>query len=243
MAIDEASIDALFSAPLDEFTSRRNALAKDLAGAGEKERAAEVKGLQKPSVPAWALNQLALTDAAGVADLLDFADQLRAAQRGDGGDLRKLNAQVRAQVATLLGEAQAIAEANGRAVTQSLKNLVTQSLMAAAAEEEAGARLRAGRLSRELQPGGFDSASSDAYAWSPEPARSPRQKEAEERAAVLAEEADAAEAEANQLAKEADHAEREAARARARADEAAVVAGKKRARSDSAASTADREAN
>ncbi|MDP9234616.1 MAG: hypothetical protein M3P01_08705 [Actinomycetota bacterium] len=243
MAIDEASIDALFSASLDEFTSRRNALAKELAGAGEKERAAEVKGLQKPSVPAWALNQLALTDASGVAELLDLADQLRAAQRGDGGDLRKLNAQVRAQVAKLLGEAQAIAEANGRAVTQSLKNLVTQSLMAAAAEEEAGAQLRAGRLSRELQPGGFDSASSDAYAWSPEPARSPRQKEAEERAAVLAEEADAAEAEANQLAKEAERAEREAARARARADEAAVAAGKKRARSDSAASTAEREAN
>jgi hypothetical protein len=242
MAIDEASIDALFSAPLDEFTSRRNALAKELAGAGEKEQAAEVKGLQKPSVPAWALNQLALTDVAGVADLLDLADQLRAAQRGDGGDLRKLTAEVRAQVAKLLTEAQAIAEANDRAVTPSFKNLVTQSLMAAAAEEEAGAQLRAGRLSRELQPGGFDSAS-DAYSWSPEPARSPRQKEAEARAAVLAEEADAAEAEADQLAKEADRAEREAARARARADEAAAAATSKRAKADSAASTAEREAN
>jgi hypothetical protein len=243
MAIDENSIDALYAAPLDEFTSRRNALAKELTAAGEKERGAEVKGLQKPSVPAWVLNQLALSDAVGVADLLDLADELRAAQRGDGGDLRKLNARVRSQVTKLLGEAQAIAEADGRAVTQTLKNLVTQSLMAAAAEEEAGAQLRAGRLSRELQPGGFDSASSDAYAWSPEPARSPRQKEAEERAAVLAEEAEAAEAEAKQLAKEADRAEREAGRVRTKADEAAAAARSKRERADSAASTAQREAN
>jgi hypothetical protein len=236
MATDDGAIDQLFAAPLDEFTSRRNALAKDLSSAGDKERAAEVKRLGKPSAAAWTLNQLARSDPSGVADLLETADRLRAAQRGEGGDLRSLNAEIRSQVTELLGEAQAITESSGRQATQTLKNLVTQSLMAAAGNENAGAALRAGRLSRELQPGGFDTAGSDLFVSAAPPERSPRQAEAEARADQLTEEADAAEAEAKRLATEADHAEREAVRARTRAEEAASSAAAKRAKADGAVS-------
>jgi hypothetical protein len=235
MTTAEGAIDGLFAAPLDEFTSRRNALAKELSGAGDKERAAEIKRLTKPSAAAWALNQLARSDEAGVTELLETADRLRSAQRGEGGDLRTLNAQVRAQVGKLLNEAQTITESSGRQATQSLKNLITQSLMAAAAEEDAGAALRAGRLTRELEPGGFDSAPSDLFVSTAPPVRSAHQEEAQARAAALAEEASAAEAEAKKLTKEADRAEREAVRARTKADEAAASAAAKRAKADAAA--------
>jgi ABC-type transporter Mla MlaB component len=235
MATDQEALDQLYVVPLDEFTSRRNALAKELAAAGDKDRAAEIKGLTKPSAAAWTLNQLAHTDAGGVAALLETADKLRAAQRGEGGDMRALNAEVRAEVTKLLGEAQAISESGGKKATQTLKNLVTQSLMAAAADEDAGALLQAGRLTRELEPGGFDSAADDAFVYVAGPARTPRRQEAEARASALAEEADAAEAEAKDLAKEADRAEREAVRARRKADEATAAAESKRAKATAAA--------
>ncbi|MEA2485140.1 MAG: hypothetical protein QOD46_251 [Actinomycetota bacterium] len=235
MATDDGAIDELYAAPLDEFTSRRNALSKELASAGDKEQAAEVKRLAKPSAAAWTLNQLARSDPTGIGDLLDTADRMRAAQRGEGGDLRSLNADVRSHVTKCLAEAQAITESSGRQVTQTLKNIVTQSLMAAAGDEEAGAALRAGRLSRELQPGGFDAAGSNLFVSAPQPERSPHDAEAEERAEQLAEEADAAEREAKKLATEADRAEREAKRARTRAKEAASSAAAKRAKADAVA--------
>ena len=50
--VDE-EIARLYQLPLADFTAARNALVKQ-AGA----RAPEVRGLHKPPVPAWAVNQL-----------------------------------------------------------------------------------------------------------------------------------------------------------------------------------------
>lgn len=46
-------MDALYQVPLAEFTAARNALAKSMGTAG-----AEVRALEKPSLPAWAVNQV-----------------------------------------------------------------------------------------------------------------------------------------------------------------------------------------
>src|SRR5688500_1191742 len=54
-------VDALFRLPLAEFTGARNALAARLKKSGreeEKAAAARVKALAKPSISAWAVNQL-----------------------------------------------------------------------------------------------------------------------------------------------------------------------------------------
>src|SRR5215217_1878183 len=51
-------IDALFRLPLAEFTSARNTLAARLKQAGRKNDAERVKLLGKPSISAWAVNQL-----------------------------------------------------------------------------------------------------------------------------------------------------------------------------------------
>jgi hypothetical protein len=53
MADSAAEIDRLYQLPLGEFTPARNALAKEL---GKTD--ARIKNLQKPNVPAWAVNQL-----------------------------------------------------------------------------------------------------------------------------------------------------------------------------------------
>src|SRR5438552_2059905 len=54
-------VDALFRLPLAEFTAARNTLAARLKKSGrgdEKAEADRVKALVKPSISAWAVNQL-----------------------------------------------------------------------------------------------------------------------------------------------------------------------------------------
>lgn len=222
--IADEQLDALYAGPLEAFTAGRNNVAKELAAAGDKDGAAEVRALQKPNVTAWALNQLARQHAAEVDDLLEIAERLRGAQRGESGDLRALHGEVRDKVAKLLARAQAIVESDNKQATQTLKNRVTQSLMAAASDEAAGALLRAGRLARELEPGGFAPSGDLFVSPPPETKSSQRREEARERAASLLEEAEAARLQAQRLADEAARAERTAARARALAEDAAASA-------------------
>jgi hypothetical protein len=73
-------IDELFALPLDEFTAARNALAKRLKQDGDAEAAEAVRTLSKPSVAAWAVNQLARRDPETVRSLLNVAARLRSAQ-------------------------------------------------------------------------------------------------------------------------------------------------------------------
>src|SRR5215510_8340425 len=51
-------LDPLFKLPLTEFTVARNALAVRLKKIGRSEEAQQVKSLPKPSISAWAVNQL-----------------------------------------------------------------------------------------------------------------------------------------------------------------------------------------
>ncbi len=50
----DSKIDALYQLPLEQFTEKRNALAKELSGTAGK----QVKFLAKPPAPIWAVNQL-----------------------------------------------------------------------------------------------------------------------------------------------------------------------------------------
>jgi hypothetical protein len=54
----EDDVDALFKLPLAEFIGARNDLAARLKGAGRAHDAKLVKALAKPSISAWAVNQL-----------------------------------------------------------------------------------------------------------------------------------------------------------------------------------------
>ena len=73
-------VDELYGLPLDRFTPERNALARELRNGGERERGAEVAALRKPSVAAWAVNQLVRTQKSAIGELFEAGDGLRAAQ-------------------------------------------------------------------------------------------------------------------------------------------------------------------
>ncbi len=78
-AIDEAA-HTLYGQPPSEFVKARDALAKEYRAAGDKELAAEVKALRKPTVVADALNRALRHDPTAVDSLLAVAEDLRRTQ-------------------------------------------------------------------------------------------------------------------------------------------------------------------
>ena len=94
MAEDVLEIaDELYGLGLGDFTSARDAKAKELKGTP---LAAEVKALRKPSLAAWVVNLLVRRDAEQVAQVLTVGASLReAAANLDGAELRALTKQPR----------------------------------------------------------------------------------------------------------------------------------------------------
>lgn len=236
MAIVEERIDRLYTLPLDEFTAARDALAKELRSAGEGATATRVKGLRKPNLAAWGLNQVARAHAEDVDELFAATERVREVQRkvmsGGKGDLRGVTDERNRVVARLVKLGSEILRRAGHATSQQTLSAIGDSLVAVASDEEGAELLRAGRLSRELKPqsvvdvGGLTLVTSEPSEAEPE---RPGRDLAALRAAVKdatkrKEEADraveVAEGEAERLAQAAEFARRAAEARRAEAAEA-----------------------
>src|SRR2546423_10595587 len=107
----EQAVDRLYGLPLEEFTAQRDAAAKRLRAAGERDAAAEVKRLRKPSRLAWALNQVRRHDPEPVDELIAAGERLQEAQRqlveaGERGLLRDAAADQRELVGQIADLAQ-----------------------------------------------------------------------------------------------------------------------------------------
>ncbi len=115
---------------------------------GEKDAAAAVAKLPKPSQVAWVANQLG---RAGAGELLAAGDAIREAQLGGGGReaLREATAAQRAAVEELLGEAEGL-----RPLSRDLKDRLRALLLAVAGDEDVRAAFEAGRLVEEPSAGG-----------------------------------------------------------------------------------------
>jgi hypothetical protein len=157
----EQAADELYELPPAEFTRARDERAKALRNQGQRAEADAVKALRKPTLAAWALNQLARRRAKELERLLAAGDALRAAQEellagGDRKAFQSAAAQEREQVATLAGEAAELASEAGERSGPALTEKIAATLHAAALDEETAAELRAGRLVREREAiGGF----------------------------------------------------------------------------------------
>lgn len=232
----EAEVDRLYTLPLDEFTSARNDLAQRLKRAGQKDAAADVQGLRKPTVPAWAVNQIAREHGKDVGKLIEASDDLRAAQEqalggGDSHQLRAAASAEREALRTLTDYAQQLLGGDAPAATL---ERVASTLRAAALDPQARELLASGRLSEELQSAGFGAFEGMTVPAQPRarrrktaPARpSAAERRRQERLAKLRERM-------AKLRQDAVEAEREAKRAQAAADKA-------RTRFERAAAAADK---
>lgn len=77
----ETRVESLYRLPLDDFVAVRDALAKALRGEGDRARADQVKGLAKPSVTAWAVNQVWWHERPAFQRMLDAGAHLLAVQQ------------------------------------------------------------------------------------------------------------------------------------------------------------------
>jgi hypothetical protein len=149
--------DELYGLAFDEFIPARNALARELRGAGRREEAGEVAALRKPSVAAWAVNQLVRTQRKGVDELFEAGDGLRAAHdqvlagRGDAASLRGAVAREREAVEALTATARGLLTSQGHELSPTIIERVSDTLHAAALDDDARAQVREGRLERELR--------------------------------------------------------------------------------------------
>ena len=157
----EERVDELYSLPLSEFTERRNALAKELKDSGDKEAAVLVKKLAKPTLAAWAVNQLARREPEAMQELIAVQDRLASASSAK--DLRDLTKERRELITRLKRAAGSILEGDGHGAGSTTLQQVSQSLLAGATEEEQQLLLQ-GRLTRDLSSSGLE------QVWGLEPA-------------------------------------------------------------------------
>jgi hypothetical protein len=144
-------IDALFKLPLGEFTPARNALAARLKKAGKQALADEVKALPKPSVPAWVVNQIYWRHREPFDCLIEAGERFR-----DSGGMREhIEARRNAQAALVPIAADILHDA-GYSDARNMLRRVTTTLEALSTYGSLPDAPRAGRLTAELEPPGFD---------------------------------------------------------------------------------------
>jgi hypothetical protein len=150
MPTDE-QLDALYAADLEDFVGARDALAKQLRADGDREGAAAVKKLAKPTRAAWAVNRLVRERPDEVRALVDAGEALAGAQEQllDGADAAVLRGAAEAARA-LVDALAAQAPVDGPS-----RDKVRATLHAATVDAEVRAEVAAGRVVKERTAAGF----------------------------------------------------------------------------------------
>lgn len=141
-------VDALYQLPPGEFTSARNTLAKSRGAAG-----ADIKTLEKPTLPAWAVNQVYWHDRATFDALLEAAVAMRQAHvqviSGRSADVPAAEQAHTAAVKAALQSARKHIERAGEKATPATIEAISETLQALPTEDPLG------RLTKPLKPMGF----------------------------------------------------------------------------------------
>ena len=230
MIDEEEELAALYSIPLEKFTAARNDLAARLEAAGNKEAAIRVKRLKKPSISAWATNQLARNRQVDMARLLKAGEVLEKAQQavlsGKPADFEKARQEEGAAVRVLRGAAKDMLPSASAAIL----DRVTQTLRAASTAE-GRARLKEGRLTEDLEPAGFE-AFAGANPEAPSNGPKARSKQPNRKRALLLEKQREVQEKLKAAAKEVRDLERDARVAEAAARKATLSAEAARKRAE-----------
>jgi hypothetical protein len=176
VAYDDA-VRELYQAPVDEFVAVRKRLAGELRAAGDRYGASRLAACKRPTIAAWAVNQLYWHARDGFDCMLATAERLRAGELAAQAAHRDAIASLRQRAAALLGDA-------GHAATEATLRKVTTSLAAVAAAGGFDPD-PPGALAEDRAAPGFAAAiSSDVH--EPAPAAPERDVAAERRAAERA---------------------------------------------------------
>jgi len=157
----ENELDALFKLPLPEFIAGRKTLAAELKKSGRRDDADYVKALVKPSITAWAVNQLYLQHREAFDRLIATGQRFRQAQTsgraGKVADMREALDARREALSHLSDLATALLREAGSSPTTETIHRITTTLEAMSAYASFPDAQRPGRLTRDVDPPGFES--------------------------------------------------------------------------------------
>jgi hypothetical protein len=160
----EDDIDALFKLPLSEFIGARNDLATRLKRDGRADDASLIKTLAKPSISAWAVNQLYWKHREPFDRLLVTSQRFRQAQTSSTGariaDLRESIESRGEALSDLLELATILLRDGGHNPTPDTIHRITTTLEALSAYATPGDSPTPGRLTQDVEPPGFGSLAS-----------------------------------------------------------------------------------
>lgn len=251
----EAVLDGLFRGPRERFVPERNAAALRLRTRGRAEAAAVVKGLPKPSLSAWAVNQLWWTARAEVEALLDASRHLAELMGGSGPAAQAAAGQARRRAleALVTAASDTLAQA-GHATGAGTLRRISATLEAVAAHAALGSRdvPSIGRLTEDLDPPGFElvmglgaglgplgASTPTLPSPAPVPAAGPGQGEVAAAVAAAERERDAAKLRVGEAARALDEARRVADEAVLAAQRSAEAHREARERAEAARQLAD----
>jgi chromosome segregation ATPase len=147
--------DALYALDPDEFVSARDRAAKQLRSDGDADAARAVKALRRPTVVAWAVNQLPRLHRAELDEFLETTEAVAAAQRkalaGRGDDLRPVGERRQRQLDDLVARAEAVVTTSGRSAAAHGDDIART--LQASSDPTNAERLREGRLVTALEAG------------------------------------------------------------------------------------------
>jgi hypothetical protein len=147
----DTRIDDLYQQPLDAFIEARTALAKSLTGDDAK----RVRSLAKPTVVPWAVNQVFWRARPTYDAVIKSGERLRKAQiaalEGRTADLRGTSDAHRRALAEAVKEAERLSARSGSKPSPDALMRTFEALSLAAERPDAP-----GRLTRPLQPAGFE---------------------------------------------------------------------------------------
>jgi hypothetical protein len=148
--------DELYGLSPAEFTAARDDQARQARASGQRDEAAAIKKLARPTASAWLVNQLARTAPDAIARLVAVGAALEEAQRNLVGErLRELSTERRQAINDLLPRAVDIASQAGQPASAATMGEVRGTLEAALADAGARAAVQSGRLTKALAYAGL----------------------------------------------------------------------------------------
>jgi DNA repair exonuclease SbcCD ATPase subunit len=160
----EDDVDALYRLPLAEFTAARNTLAGRLKQGGRGNEADFVKALVKPSISAWAVNQLYWKHREAFDRLIATGERFRKAQTSrlarKVADIRGALDARREALSHVSDLATALLRDAGHNPTPDTMRRVVATLEAMSVYASIPDAPRPGRLTHDVDPPGFESLAS-----------------------------------------------------------------------------------
>jgi chromosome segregation ATPase len=151
-----AAAGELYGLPASDFTAARDRLSADVRKAGDRELAAAIKKLRRPTTTAWYANQLLRQRGDQVAELLDTGVALRRAQADlDVDELRRQTQEGQRMVTELGREARRLAGDAGQSLSDETVREIEETLHAGLVDPAASDAIRSGHLTTALHYSGF----------------------------------------------------------------------------------------